>query len=170
MRGDPGVIEIIRARAQDWPRLKALRLEALADTPIGYLESLEQARSHPDEDWRARARRGADGGDSVQVFAQDGERLVATAVGFLRGPGTAWLAAVYVSPGYRGQGLLERMTAAVAAWCQAQGATRLVLQVHEDNARARSAYARLGFIDTGQTEAYPLDPSRVELLLARPLG
>jgi ribosomal protein S18 acetylase RimI-like enzyme len=51
------------------------------------------------------------------------------------------------------------------------GLTReLVLEVHEDNARARAAYRRLGFAETGATRPYPLPPGGAELEMARPLA
>ena len=53
--------EVRRIVPDDWPALRALRLEALEDTPIAFLETLEAARALGDEAWRARAARGAVG-------------------------------------------------------------------------------------------------------------
>lgn len=161
-------VEIRRIRPEDWPRSKALRLEALADTPIGFLETLEQAQQSGDEVWQARAARGADGGDAFQVLADAGDRLVGTCVCFLR-EGAAWLAAVYLAPEARGRGLLGELVERCADWARQQGAPELALEVHEDNARARTAYARLGFVETGATRPYAPDPSRLELEMVRPL-
>ena len=44
----------------------------------------------------------------------------------------------------------------------------LVLEVHQDNARAITAYGRLGFVATGQRRPYPLGPDRDEIVMARP--
>lgn len=153
---------------RDWPALKELRLEALADTPIAYLETLSDARTAGDEVWQARAARGAAGGDSFQVLAWDGERPAATAVSFLR-DGAAWLAAVYVTPARRGTGLLPQLVERCAGWAREQGAAVLRLEVHEDNPRAIRAYDKLGFVDTGERTPYPLDPGGWELLMERPL-
>ena len=162
-------VEVRRAGVEDWSRLKALRLEALADTPIGFLETLEQAQQHDDRLWRERAARGAEGGESFQVLALDGDRPVATCVSFVR-DGTAWLGAVYVSAAARGDGLLARMVQPCADWARGQGRSALLLEVHEDNLRARRAYEKLGFAPTGATRPYPLDPSRQELEMALPLA
>ena len=162
-------VEIRRVRPQDWPSSRALRLEALADTPIGFLETLEQAQSADDETWQERAARGAEGGDAFQVLAWDGDRPVGTCVSFVRG-GRTWLAAVYVSPDARGQGLLAEMVERCADWARQGGAPELVLEVHEANARARAAYAKLGFVDTGRTTPYPLEPGGLELEMVRPLA
>ena len=151
-------------RVEEWTDLRALRLEALEDTPLGFLETLASAREQPDEAWRARAARGAEGGDSFQVMAWDGTRPVANCVCFLR-DGAAWLAAVYITPGHRGQGLLDQLVDRCAGWGREQGRTVLRLEVHEDNARAKAAYARLGFRDTGERAAYPLPPGGQEQVM-----
>ncbi len=161
-------VVVRRVVADDWPALRALRLEALADMPVAFCERLADAQRAPDASWRARAGRGAEGGDSVQVLAWAGARPVATCVGFLD-EGDAVLAAVYVTPSQRGTGLLDALVEQVAAWAARQGAPRLRLLVHESNDRARRAYERLGFVATGHREPYPLDPATQELELARPL-
>ena len=162
-------VEIRRIRPGDWPLLRALRLEALADTPIGFLETLAEAQRLDDAAWQQRAVRGAEGGDSFQVLAWDGDRPVGTCVSFVR-DGWAWLAAVYLSPDARGQGLLAQMVERCADWARAAGAPELVLEVHETNDRARAAYARLGFVDTGSTVPYPHDPpGGRELMMVRRL-
>ena len=40
---------------RDWAHLRALRLEMLADTPLAFLETLDDARAEPESQWRARA-------------------------------------------------------------------------------------------------------------------
>ena len=165
-------LEIRRVRPEDWRDLRALRLEALADTPLGFLETLADAQVKPDEDWQARAMRGAADGDalrsSFQVMAWDGDRPVANCVCFLA-DGVAWLAAVYVTPDRRGRGLLDELAERCAAWGREQGMSVLRLEVHEDNAPAQAAYRRLGFVDTGRRAPYPLPPGGQELVMERPL-
>jgi ribosomal protein S18 acetylase RimI-like enzyme len=165
-------LEIRRVRRDDWRDLRALRLEALEDTPMGFLETLAEALGKPDEDWQARAARGAEDGDafrdSFQVMAWNGLRPVGNCVCFLR-DGAAWLAAVYVTPAHRGQGLLDELAERCADWGRARGMSVLRLEVHEDNARAQAAYRRLGFEDTGQRAPYPLPPGGQELVMERPL-
>jgi len=161
--------EVRRVRPEDWPALKALRLEALQDTPRAYGETLATGRAHPDGEWQARARRGAEGGDSCQLLAVRDGALVGTAAAFLPEPGTALLVGVYLTPGARGAGLLDRMVDALAGWAREQGAAVVRLQVHEQSAPARAAYARLGFADTGERAPYDLDPTEHELVLERAL-
>ena len=161
-------VELRRVRAEDWPAVRALRLEALADTPIGFLERLTEAQQLPDDNWQARVARGAEGGDSFQVLAWEDGRAVGNCVCFLR-DGVAWLAGVYVTPAHRGNGLLGELAERCAEWGRERGMSVLRLEVHEDNARAQRAYARLGFVATGERSPYDLDPTREELTVERPL-
>ncbi len=162
-------VELRRVVPDDWPALKALRLEALQDTPIAYCEAYAVAVRETDDGWRARTARGAAGGDSFQVLALVRDLPVATSVGFLEG-GDAVLAAVYVTPACRGRGLLDAMVEQVAAWARERACPRLRLLVHETNGPAQRAYERLGFVVTGHREPYPLDPSTEEVELALPLS
>ena len=162
-------VELRRVSPDEWPALKALRLEALQDTPIAYCETYADAVRATDEQWVERAARGADGGEAFEVLGWERDLPVAMSVGFLE-DGDAVLAAVYVTPARRGHGLLDRMVEQVAAWAGGQGARRLRLLVHESNLSAQRAYARLGFVETGHREPYPLDPTTDEVEMARPLA
>ena len=165
---------VVRAAgSQDWQALKALRLEALADTPIGFLEQLAGAREHDDAAWRARAQQWTAAPHSALLFAeQDG-----APVGMLglsdeasRVPsGAVLVLAVYLQPAARGAGVLGALVAQAERWARGRGADRLLLEVHEDNARAQRAYARLGFADTGERSPYDPDPTRQEVLMERSL-
>ncbi|MGI8537200.1 MAG: hypothetical protein ACR2K2_12040 [Mycobacteriales bacterium] len=42
--------------------------------------------------------------------------------------------------------------------------------MRERNLRARTAYTRLGFVETGVTTPYPLDPGGLELVMALSLA
>ena len=165
----PAEVEVRRIEPDEWPALRALRLEALQDAPLAFCEAYATAVELADEQWRQRAARGAAGGSGVQLLAWEGGLPVATAEGWVDEQG-AGLGAVYVTPARRGTGLLDRLVEGVAAWAREQGAGTLRLLVHEANAPAQAAYARLGFAPTGHREPYPLDPSTDEVELARPLG
>jgi ribosomal protein S18 acetylase RimI-like enzyme len=92
------------------------------------------------------------------VFAEvrDQGELVATARGAVV---REWLhlGLVEVDPIARRRGLAQRVSSAVAGWGQAHGATRMVLQVEEDNAAAIALYQRLGFTTHHRYVTYRLD-------------
>lgn len=127
----------------DWAAWRDLRLEALADTPIGFAEWHADALLLGEDDWRTRLSR-----PGVRFLAYDGARAVGMAGGFRDETGEPILFAVFVTPVARGAGVLQALVDAVAAWAAPDP---LVLDVHVDNARARRAYEKLGFVLTGET-------------------
>lgn len=129
----------------DWVRWRDLRLEALADTPIGFGELHADAAKLTDEEWRTRWTR-----PGVRFLAYDGDELVGMAGGFHNDDSQPVLFGVYVRPAVRGRGVLAALVDAVAAWAAPE---LLVLDVHEDNERAHRAYLKLGFVDTGERTA-----------------
>ena len=128
----------------DWRPWRDLRLEALADTPIGFMETLAQSLQVGEEEWRERMAK-----PGLRLLAYDGERAVGMGGGFRDDAGVPILFAVYVTPSARGTGVLEALVDRVAAWAAPDP---LVLDVHLDNARARAAYLRLGFVETGEVD------------------
>lgn len=164
-------VVVRQVRLEDWAKLRDLRLEMLADTPLAYLEALADARTKPEGDWRQRARRGAGlmpGHPTATFVAErpDG-RWLGQMAGYVDAPGSAMLVAVYVAPEARGRaaGVADALLDAVVGWTR-QHAGTLRLLVHEDNPRARSFYLRRGFTETGRTEPYELDPSAREIEMA----
>ena len=65
--------------------------------------------------------------------------------------------------------MTDALLDAVVDWALSRNASRMLLEVHEDNASARAFYRRRGFVETGQRKPYPLDPSADELVMALPL-
>ena len=155
----------------DWREVKALRLEMIADTPVAYLESLAQAAAHRDGFWQNRARNGSTD-SSITVVAVTGHgRWVGsmTALVFEDG-GDPWLVGVYVAPDARGAaaGVTDALLGRVEDWSRTRGSA-LLLEVNEDNPRAIAAYRKRGFVETGRSRPYPLDPRLRELEMRKPL-
>lgn len=161
----------VRASVEaDWREYRALRLEMLEDTPIAFLDTLERARTHPDEHWRGRA---ANASPTSRLFAAvaDGGRWLGTMGGFhATGARDPHLVGVYITPAFRGRehGMADALLDAVIDWARGRS-DRLLLEVHEHNPPAIRFYARRGFELTGVTAPYPLDPSARELEMALPL-
>ncbi|WP_137846116.1 GNAT family N-acetyltransferase [Microbacterium sp. 2FI] len=156
-------IEVRRVFATESERLRALRLEALADPAAGiaFLETADEARARPAAFWTERAI-GAALSDSVaQFIAETARSWVGTATVLIPEADAldyfgrpvvadrALVVAVYVSPAHRGGGVIDALFAAAGAWAASQGCRELALDVHVDNARAQAAYSRLGFRPTG---------------------
>lgn len=160
-------VRVREVQERDWVRLRALRLEMLADTPIAYLETLETAEAHPVSHWKRQAR-GRPPGIKLVAEADDG-RWVGTMTGIIA-ERTPTLVAVYVAPDVRGAaaGVTDALLAAIERWAAQQG-DQLRLEVHELNARAMEAYRRRGFETTGRTTPYPLAPPALELEMVKAL-
>jgi len=155
---DPAV-QIRRIRPDEGPRVRALRLEALADpvASIAFLETTEQALARPDAEWAERAERNATAPDQAGFVALlDGEH-VGSVVVFPRRAGepdyfqrvppvdTATLVGVYVSPRARGRGVIDALIRAAQDWARSVGFPELTLDVHERNVVALASYRRAGF-------------------------
>jgi GNAT superfamily N-acetyltransferase len=167
-------ISIRRTREEDWEAYRRLRLEMLADTPLAFGETLANAQSWSEAEWRMRAARG-EASDQILVAAIDTSagRWVGTMGGFVAsGPDVAGplLVGVYVSPVYRGRelGVASAMLAQVEAWA-ATVDRMLYLHVHEDNPRATAFYLRNGYRLTGKAERYALNPHQRELEMVKVL-
>ncbi|MFF8787219.1 GNAT family N-acetyltransferase [Streptomyces sp. NPDC015125] len=158
-------------KAEEWRRLRELRLAALADpvARVAFNETLEEAAGRPDELWQRRAAcseegvapltfigEAADGrwGGMVVVLVETGEEVPQT-----------HLVGVYVRPEHRGAGLARELFRAALGWSwelTEPVVERARLWVHEENGRAAAFYRALGFVETGRTGADPKDPAALE--------
>lgn len=165
-----GGATIRRVTAADAARMRALRLEMLADSPLAYLETVAEAAARPHAEYAARIARTATGDDVGQFVAEVDGRFVAHAGGAVDSdePTLTVIFAVYLTPIWRGSGLLAEIVEAVAAWSRAAGRPELLMEVVVGNDRAVRAYQRLGFVDTGVRVPHPTVPVLTELQLRRP--
>src|SRR5947209_946632 len=138
-----GEVTVRRVRPDDAARVKAIRLEMLVDSPLAFLERIDEAAARPHADHRARIAQVATGPDAAQFIAEVAGRVVGHAGGWAP-PGTAGITmiyAVYVTPAWRGTGLLGRLVDAIAEWSRSTHRARLELEVVVGNDRAVRAYA-----------------------------
>lgn len=159
-----------RVRPTDGARWRALRLEMLADSPLAFLETLADAAARPHAEYAVRVAGAARGPRSAQFVAEVDGRFVGHAGGQAAPgqPGLTVIYAVYLTPAWRGHGLLAALIAELAAWSRAAGRPELMLEVVVGNDRALRAYQRLGFVDTGIRTAHPTIPVLREMQLRRP--
>jgi len=159
-----------RVTPADAARMRALRLEMLADSPLAFLETLAQAAARSHEDYRRRITQASHGIQLAQFVADPGGRLIGHAGGtaMLEEPGVTIVFAVYITPAHRGTGVLADLVEAVARWSVEAGRPDLMLEVVVGNDRAVRAYERLGFVETGVRVAHPVIPALTELQMRRP--
>src|SRR5438552_450888 len=97
-----------RVRPEDAARVRAVRLEMLADAPLAYLERIDEAAQRPHADYRARIAQVSGDPDVAQFIAESDGRIVGHAGGWAPpgSTGVTVLYAVYVSPTWRGGGVV----------------------------------------------------------------
>ena len=166
---DERTFTVHRVTPGDAARMRALRLEMLADSPLAFLETLAQAAARPHADYRRRIVQASTGGQLAQFVADPGGRLIGHAGGTVlpEEPGATVVFAVYITPAQRGRGVLGDLVEAVAGWSVAMGRRELMLEVVVGNDRAVRAYERLGFEDTGVRVPHPIVPGLLELQMRR---
>jgi GNAT superfamily N-acetyltransferase len=160
------VITVRAVCAGETPRLRELRMRALADAPGAFGSTAEHEEQLAPERWSALAG----GGDEIGVYvAIDGEAWIGMAAGrwFERERGIVQLWGMWVEPGRRGERIGERLVGSVRGWAATHGARFMRLGVI-DASPAIAFYERLGFVLTGETKPLVRDPSVLAVYMARP--
>ena len=156
------MVQVGRVIADDWARLRDVRLRALAESPEAFGSTLAREQLYTDEQWRSWQQ------SSAWFMAFDGDRPVGLVGGRLD-PDEWLLIAMWVAPEVRGQGVGRRLVDAVAGEAGRQGASTVVLHVTERNLVARKAYERLGFVATGEWESLAREGDQRRELMRLPV-
>ncbi len=142
-------LEIRAARPDEWPRVRDLRLRALADAPDAFGSLLETERGYGEGDWHGWID-GWDGSVNHLVVAIDDGAWLGMAVGSHEdGTDHIHVYGMWVEPSSRRRSLGSALVEAVFGWARGRGVARVELGVTESNPGAVAFYRRLGFEDTG---------------------
>ena len=164
-------MEVRRIHPHEGPRLRALRLSALADAPTAFGSTVAETLAHPREYWDQLARETAIAGTHVRFVAEEDERWYGMVGGLMARDqaGTAQLVSMWVDPTRRREGIGTALVDAVVRWARGCGARRIQLWVTDTNEQAKSLYARNGFVETERTQPLPSNPTLREVLMVREL-
>jgi GNAT superfamily N-acetyltransferase len=135
-----------RAVIGDEPVLRALRLQALTDSPGAFSSTYERELARTIEDWRRWLAPG------VTFILEVGGEPCGLVAGS-RDPddfSVVHLMAMWVHQDFRGTGAADVLVSSVKAWAGQEGATQVRLNVVASNCRARRCYERAGFRATGR--------------------
>jgi GNAT superfamily N-acetyltransferase len=135
-----------RAVIGDEPVLRALRLQALSDSPRAFSSTYKRELARTTEDWRRWLAPGVTfileaGGEPRGIVAGSHDQHDFSVVHLL---------AMWVHSDVRGTGAADLLVSSVKAWAVQVGATQVRLNVVESNCRARRCYERAGFRATGR--------------------
>lgn len=150
-----------RARPEDWPGLRDIRLRALRDAPTAFSATYERTAGLAPSDWRGWTTGDGWSGDVAtfvveRVAGQGAVRPsgspvfdgMATAAVFAADPSVGHLFAMWVDPSVRGTGVAHGLVRAVVEWTRDRGVDEVRLSVTQGNARAEALYAAFGFART----------------------
>jgi GNAT superfamily N-acetyltransferase len=164
-------IRVRRAVSGDELTLRALRLEALSESPAAFGSTYEREVARTPSDWQRWLSPGA------TFILDDDDRPVGPA-----GPGglvagvhdqhdrtVVHLMAMWVHPALRATRAADALVASVLAWAVEQGAREVRLQVVKGNDRAERCYQRNGFRRTGR-ETVREERGIIEIEMARAVG
>jgi ribosomal protein S18 acetylase RimI-like enzyme len=145
----------------DWRVLRAVRLEALLDSPDAYTSSYAREVSWSELEWRRALR------TARWIVARQTEKVIGLAKSVREHgrPTTRHVESVWVSPLHRRQGVFRALMHALSEIERCSGVTDLLLWVLEDNQGAQLAYEALGFEPTGERQPLP-DLGRFERRLS----
>jgi ribosomal protein S18 acetylase RimI-like enzyme len=186
-RADRSDFRVRMLVTDDWAELRAARLAALGEAPYAFASTLAREQAFEDDLWRSRA------GSGRTFAAFDRAAIVGLATGFpvdaepahslprhqqpahdqsadspRRDARAAWhLVGMWVAPGWRGQGVADRLVESVCDLARRAGAGTITLWVTDVNQRAIAFYRRLGFAPTGDRQLVrPEEPEHWEEELA----
>lgn len=149
------MVEIRHARSDEWELLKAIRLEALRESPDAFCMTYDEAVAYEDEVWIELSSADTSGSASVSILALDAAEPIGMAAGILCDESQLEVLTLFVRPRFRGTGIAQNLMNKVEAWARARGAQRVVLDVEAGNDRAGAFYAHIGYRPTGKRETYP---------------
>ena len=135
-----------RAAPGDEPILRAVRLQALSDTPEAFGSTYDRELARTTADWQRWMSPGAtfildDAGGPKGIVAGMRDESDAAVV---------HLMSMWVDPALRGSGAAEALVASLLEWAETEGARQMRLAVIQTNDRARRFYERLGFRGNGR--------------------
>ena len=164
---------IRRINADEGPRLRALRLHALAEAPMACGSTLAHEQDFSDDVWRERAVGASTGCDRATFIAERDTQWVGLVTGLAHNDPDnlgRLLVSMFVDRTARRAGVGVALVEAVLAWARACGAARLTLWVTSGNDPAVALYQRCGFRQTGAIRPLPHTSTLAECQMIRELG
>jgi ribosomal protein S18 acetylase RimI-like enzyme len=137
----------VRALTEDdWEAYRAVRLEALRESPEAFVATVEEESQYDEAVWRDRMKR------STRLIAeQEGRAVGIVSVGRAKTSGEASAGEIFglwVSPDRRGTGVATKLVRQGAAQALEEGHRHVVYWVGTENGRAVAFASGIGFRPT----------------------
>jgi [ribosomal protein S18]-alanine N-acetyltransferase len=146
------VVRLREMRQRDMPRILALEQELFPEdawTPEMFAAEFAQSASR-----------------RLYLVAEDGDTLIGYAGMMFTGGPQADVVTLAVDPSRWGRGTGTALLTALVDEAARRGCTEVLLEVREDNPRARRLYLRQGFTEVGIRRGY-YQPSGVDAVVMR---
>ena len=144
-------MDVTRIGPADWERFRDVRLASLSESPAAFGARYADWVDAPAERWESRLTQ-----VPLTLLAQEGTTVVGVVSGYPVEEKWVELISMWVAPSARGRGVAQQLIGAVTEWAVDQGRLTF-LMVLRDNASARQAYERAGFVDKGVPDGWPDD-------------
>ena len=153
----PKNIACVELHANEWARLRDIRLKALIDCPHAFGGTYENESVFDEERWRLEFAKQAfvvasvDGIDSAMMYVEN-----------LKGDfnATCWVGGCWSDPDFRGVGLMRVMFEFLDKQATARDWSVQGLGVCTDNELAISAYEKIGFVEVGGPQPSTRQPGK----------
>jgi len=130
----------------DWQVYRDLRLEALRESPDGFVASYDEESQYDEQFWRERMRRAR-----RLIAERNGEAVGVVGLGIHdQDPEVGEIFGLWVAPGARGSRVAWGLVRAVAEQAFADGRRRLYFWVGSDNGPAVAFASTFGFRPTSE--------------------
>ena len=139
-----------RLKPGEGRRYRAVRMEALRESPGAFLSRYEDAVGRSDESWVEQADGGAEGSDRA-TFVTIAERPVGV-VSLYRDADeveVGELLQMWVAPEVRGGRVAAELLMAVLGWAEGNGFAVVRAEVKGSNGRSLRFYEKFGFVPVG---------------------
>ena len=150
------MIEIQVLRSDELHIWKKLRLEALAEAPYAFGDTIEEAQQRTDKEWESSL---LEGDGKLFIAKYDGSPVGMARV--RRSPNAASSSGLYsmwVSPSARSKGIGKALMNAALAWAGVAGVDEMVLYVTQGSDAAKRLYLASGFVETGELQPLRSSP------------
>ena len=144
-------MDVTRIGPAEWERFRTVRLASLSESPAAFGARYADWVDAPAERWESRLTQ-----VPLTLLAQEGTTVVGVVSGYPVEEKWVELISMWVAPSARGRGVAQQLIDAVTKWAADQGRSTF-LMVLRDNAPARRAYERAGFVDKGIPDGWPVD-------------